>query len=365
MKNVVDDFKDYYPLSLEEKLRVFGDQKTYFIFDTNALLDVYRVGRSLSEKVMKVLKRYEKRIVIPFHVAEEYHKHMLPIIIAYCNKYDDVAHKLTMDDLLKGVIKDFELNDYPVIKDALKRNIGNVLKRFVSEMKNERNYLQDQISSWELQNSISAFLDGKILEGLSEDELKNIYETEGQTRYNEKTPPGYKDNGNTENPYGDLIIWKEILKFAKEHQKASIIFVSRDLKEDWISIIHGKKCGPRIELLKEFHKENPNTLLFYSLSEFIKYANTGSNILDDKDIQSVTDYTATTEGNEVKNQSIITQRPNYTEILSDQEVQNLLLLSLLRRRYEKNQDVSSLITQEQPQRNEVPKDNSDDSEDEL
>lgn len=327
---VTEKFKDYYPISSEEKNRVFNDEHTYFVFDTNALLDIYRVGQSLSSKIMKILKKYENRIIIPYHVANEYHENLLSVLVGFCNKYDSIANNLTLEALLKGVTKDFELDKYPFIRDALKRNCGDGLKKMGIEMKKEHKFLQKQISSWDLQNNIASFLDDKILEGFSKEEIETI-EKEGADRYKKLIPPGHEDKNKVTNQYGDLIIWKEILKFAKEHPTSSIVFVSRDLKEDWITHIQGKKWGPRVELLKEFHKINPNTLLMYTLSEFVKYANTGTNILDDNDIQSVTKYTNIMDSQSGSTIQDITTSNRPNSIISDTDIKNLLLLSMLRR----------------------------------
>lgn len=330
MKKVAEDFKDYYPISQEEKMRVFKDKKTYFVFDTNALLDIYRVGKSLSSKIMKILENYKDQIVIPFHVAEEYHDNMLSVIIGYSNKYDYLAKNLSLEVLSKGVISEYELDKFPFIRDTLKRCLGDVPKQFAKEMQKEYKFLHSQLSTWNLQNNIASFLDNKILQGFSKEKIAEI-EKDGAERYKLHIPPGHEDKDKTTNKYGDLIIWKELLEFANGHQDSSIVLVSRDLKEDWITKIHGKKWGPRVELLKEFHEKNPNTLLMYTLVDFIRYANTDTNILDDKEMQSVEDYTSSAETTSKTTDQINAGNVNFSKVLSDKDLQNLLLLSLLRR----------------------------------
>ena len=47
-----------------------------------------------------------------------------------------------------------------------------------------------------------------------------------------------------------MIVWKQIIRKAADTSK-DVIFVSDDLKEDWMLEFRGKKYGPRKELIKE------------------------------------------------------------------------------------------------------------------
>ncbi len=84
-----------------------------------------------------------------------------------------------------------------------------------------------------------------------------------------------KDNNNLNNAYGDLVIWKEIIKFAKNTNK-DIIFVSSDRKDDWWNILLGKTIGPRVELRKEFSNETDQRFHMYEMSNFINQYETYS-----------------------------------------------------------------------------------------
>ncbi len=91
------------------------------------------------------------------------------------------------------------------------------------------------------------FFDGKVGEGFYNEDIDKI-KKEGESRYKTKTPPGYCDgNQKQDNEYGDLFIWKEIIRYAKENDK-DVIFVTQDVKEDWWFKEKGKTIGPRYEL---------------------------------------------------------------------------------------------------------------------
>ena len=82
-------FPLFYHLSEREKKALFRAKDCYFVFDTNALLDIYRLGKETAEKVLQVFDKFKDRIIIPKHVACEYHNNMLDIITEIHAKYDN------------------------------------------------------------------------------------------------------------------------------------------------------------------------------------------------------------------------------------------------------------------------------------
>ncbi len=69
--------------------------------------------------------------------------------------------------------------------------------------------------------------------------------------------------------FGDLVIWKELIKYSKDNEK-NILFVSNDRKEDWCQKVNGIDLGPRKELLKEFKKETKNHFYSLTINNFIQ-----------------------------------------------------------------------------------------------
>ena len=98
---------------------------------------------------------------------------------------------------------------------------------------------------------------------------------EGEVRYRNLVPPGYEDAPPFESKkkglqrYGDLIVWKEILRYAKEKKKP-VLFVCNDLKNDYYHYEGRKSTNiPRHELIKEFQDETGQLFWMYSLKDFI------------------------------------------------------------------------------------------------
>ena len=285
-------FPLYYHLTEEEKLRLFKSKDCYFVFDTNALLDIYRLGKETADKVLRLLVKFKDRIIIPRHVAKEYHDNMLNIITEIYTKYRNFLKNNSTEMMMQQMMSTFDVTNSPSIKRKMNKHIEPAIKRFLKDVRGEQEYILNQFKTWELQNKLSEALGGMLLDGFTDEELTKL-EEEGNVRYAREIPPGYKDKTKDSNKYGDLIIWKEILRFAKE-KSCSIIFVSRDLKEDWLQELHGMMCGPRQELLEEFKQYSKNGDFYvYTLDQFIGLANEGGNVLDKNDISELKEIVAT------------------------------------------------------------------------
>ena len=69
--------------------------------------------------------------------------------------------------------------------------------------------------------------------------------------------------------YGDLIIWKEILRYSSV-QKKTIILICNDKKEDWFNADKKSELeSPRHELLKEFNDCVGSQIWIFTLVQFI------------------------------------------------------------------------------------------------
>ena len=96
------------------------------------------------------------------------------------------------------------------------------------------------------------FDDTKVGEPFPEADLMNLYE-EADKRYQRSQAPGFMDvkDKKDERKYGDFILWKQILNFAKKESRP-IIFVTGEKKEDWWIKRRGEIVSPREDLRREF-----------------------------------------------------------------------------------------------------------------
>lgn len=166
---------------------------------------------------------------------------------------------------------------------------------------------------------------------MDETELNKLKE-EGKNRYEKSVPPGFKDDKKKNSPtddhnaYGDLIIWKQIMSYAKE-KKTGIVYVTHDQKPDWWNIVKGKTIGPRTELRKEFYVETNQEFHMYSMHGFIHtYNKMNENPID----KSAVDEVIGLEKSDLVNREISNHGGSLSEkiaVLEDtiQKIQNRIL----------------------------------------
>lgn len=243
-------------------------EKGLFVFDTNVLLDFYRYSNETVQELFKIMNVIQDRIWIPYQVSKEYHKNLTSIVAEQVRKYDQSLKTLSS---FKKQIE--EKRNHPFIEDDLNDEVDKFCEKFDSVLNDKKNEIKDFIVSNPIKEQIADLFISKIGDEFSLEELKAIFK-DGEERYRDKIPPGYMDDKKKPFPdkYGDLIIWKEILKKNFEIEQP-IIFITRDTKEDWFLNEMGLTISPRPELIAEFIKSKPSLFYCYTTSSFLKYAN--------------------------------------------------------------------------------------------
>ena len=167
------------------------------------------VFKELTEDVFKVLEHLKEQIRIPYHVAEEYTKNIHEVLNKQLQTIKDSRSNFD------GIVKTFESKrSHPYLSKDSTDLIGLLKDQVEKDFKDQEDYIKDQLIHGNYQNRMAEILEGKVLEPFSLEEIQAI-QADGATRYENKIPPGYKDANKSDNRYGDLINWKEILRFAK------------------------------------------------------------------------------------------------------------------------------------------------------
>lgn len=265
MKNIVREFIE--PTN-EEKQELW--QKAVFVFDTNVLLNLYRYSAKTRDSLLAAFESFKDRVWIPYQVAYEYMRKRCDVIYETVQRYDQFRKEI--EDFTNKAVNNLRLlpNDDEI--SDLKRYLFKWL-----DGNKDRNLLVLSAEEDEILNKILKIFNGKVGELIDDSELSIIKE-EGEKRYAKSIPPGYKDDkkiknqNDDNNAYGDLIIWKQIIKYAKENN-VGIVYVTHDQKEDWWNIAKGKTIGPRIELRREFFEETQQKFHMYSMNGFISTYN--------------------------------------------------------------------------------------------
>ena len=123
-----------------------------------------------------------------------------------------------------------------------------------------------------LEKLLLLFDDSKVGKPFDEQTLPDLYK-EADDRYKLLKPPGFKDakEKEDERKYGDFILWKQILEFAKKESRP-IIFVTGEKKEDWWVKKNNKIISPHVELRREFHEYVHQPFWMYQTQDFLQKA---------------------------------------------------------------------------------------------
>lgn len=263
----------------EENIRYLWSN-CVFVLDTNVLLNAYRYSPKLRNGLIDTLTKISDRIWIPYQVIMEYYENKPSVISGEINNYENIKKiipeaKTAIEDQIK---KNNLLRKHSACAEITKTLQDKLEQRF-KEIDTD---LQDIIKKYPTRDDFESFndiiiklLDGKVGKPYSVEKLEQISQ-EGSTRCKLRLPPGYEDIKDKDKhgirKYGDIIIWFQIIDFAKENKKP-IIFISEDLKEDWWWSPSKSTLGPRPELIQEFKSRTDTIFYMYSMDQFMKYAN--------------------------------------------------------------------------------------------
>jgi hypothetical protein len=265
-------FPGYYFPTENEFSDLWGN--CIFVFDANVLLNLYRYSPETREELFGILQDNSDRLWLPHQAALEYQRNRLLVIQQTADAYEGIQK------LLEDSLKKFE-NDlhslvgkgrHPFVNENyLIEKVSDLFSELREDLVKLSQSHPDLIEDDPIQKTITDLFEGKVGSPYATDQLTSIYR-EGKERYEKKIPPGYLDNEKDEpKKYGDLILWHQIIDFAKL-QKHSIILVTDDRKDDWWKKIKGQTIGPQPELIQEIVIETGILFYMYSADPFMEKA---------------------------------------------------------------------------------------------
>lgn len=265
-----EGFEYYFKPQKEIRERVF---KTGIVaFDTNTLLDFYRVNPETRDDLKTIFVSCESRIWIPNFVANEFYKNRIGVIhrqMQCCTEFNDEIGKL------KGKIEQLveQTRAFPHFSKNEFSQIETAISKFLLKSEADRSSLHRLLSDDTILEFIEACFRGKVGPKLTDQEMKEI-ELEAKKRFAEKVPPGYADLKEKEKagkwPYGDYVVWSQLIKHAAKEQR-DLVFVTNDNKDDWWDIREGKTLDFRSELREEFTRLTKGlTLEIYTMPGFVE-----------------------------------------------------------------------------------------------
>lgn len=189
-------------------------------------------------EVMNLLNsiKLEQRLCIPSWVIHEYNHHI--------KKRDDLLFfpfkKISKE--IEPRLKLIEQHSKLIIDNNYLRGSQYDNKDlFLSELKETTNKLRALLKALtssrnknldEIQDQIEELISNCVLErNLNELMIKSS--ALAGSRAKNRVPPGFLDEGKTENEYGDYIIWQEILLTCRDREKSALL-ITNDIKPDWV-----------------------------------------------------------------------------------------------------------------------------------
>lgn len=224
---------------LEDLLK---DDNCHVFIDTNIISQLYRLNEKARESFYSWVSSCGDRFHIPNWSVHEYSKRVTS------KKTTDYLSELTkaktyskelnnISKFIKGYVGDSMLvgseydskrlqmfDDIEVVNQKFTKIANAINKRLEEHQQNVHKEVLDKLEHHTLDSNIY-------------DIIGNLW-LEHDVRFDGKIPPGFKDSEKENNRIGDLIIWKEILGYCRQHalteDKAKVIFISRDVKPDMV-----------------------------------------------------------------------------------------------------------------------------------
>ena len=278
---------------------------TIIVMDTNVWLGLYKIPIPALNIILASLNELENKIWVPNQVSTEFYRNVPQHKEEFLRKYSvissDASEKLTaaknsISQSLKNI--SFGSDEIESIKKEFEENVRNAIKKFKSDLTPINEKYKKEIAELQLPNLIEELFEGSYKKcsnvPLTRFELIRIFE-EGNLRFKYNLGPGKTDKGKkiqqdksiskenewhgNKSKYGDLIIWKEILKKI-EGNEVNLLFIEDEKKADWWESYTDRKIA--VELVQEFHsvtKDNSKFIMM-SFSDFLTTYNSQLELLE-------------------------------------------------------------------------------------
>jgi hypothetical protein len=268
--NMRQQFAGHFRLTNDEIAGMW--KEAMFVFDTNALLNLYRYTDNTRDELFGLMDALREQIHVPYQVMHEFFANRYSVISQEVNAYKDLE-KIFSDahDGLKTNLGKYSRHSHIDTVKLLKEveraflDLRKQVKRTGEEHPNlvtREDHVIDRLVK---------ILDGKVGAKPSP-EVRKEAEQWATTRIDNMVPPGYADKKKDgDRKLGDALIWREILELARTKQRP-VIFVTDDVKEDWWLRVLGKTVSPLPQLKQEIFDIAGKPFHMYQVEQFMKYA---------------------------------------------------------------------------------------------
>lgn len=272
------DFQGYYRPAPETWTAAYTAGTV--VLDTNALLDLYRLSPRARDELLAVLTAMRDRLFVPHQVATEFHRRRIDAVAA---RQGEFAQSLTELQEIHGRAKslvrraahrahggDADAADVlTAVADAVDRVAG-----FLEAVSEEYDLDPDELTaagSDPVLARLEAILKDRVGRRPAAEVLKADL-AEGARRAKDGLPPGFKDAGKKDNPFGDYLWWAEALRHAVAAPKPVLLVCNDVAKGDWTYELRGFRIGPHPALVDEMRSAAGADLLLCTTSQLLSHA---------------------------------------------------------------------------------------------
>lgn len=250
-------------------------QTASICLDTNALINLFRYSTTTCDEWLDALEAIKGRLILPHQVGIEFYRNLPGLPKGLDQEYTKVETALSSQKKHFVTAMEYARGRHPAFADEkLEEKAKSLLEQLDTLLSEAKREYKESLGHPEqidtLSKRVEDLFDKTTLTGFTRAKLMQIY-AEGAHRYELLIPPGFEDAKQKPGyrKYGDLVIWKELLRYAKKNHK-SVILVTADDKDDWWDGTKGKRKGPRQELREEFHEKTGQEFYAYSPQQFLK-----------------------------------------------------------------------------------------------
>jgi DNA polymerase IIIc chi subunit len=246
-----------------------------FVVDANVLLNLYRYSTETRRELERALSSVKEQLFVPHQAAKEFLKNRLAVTASQAEEYTKAIR--TIIDLTSVLSNK---KKHPFLPETELPKFTEQVNKLIEQLQAQQTTLLNRLTNDEILEFVQSMFEKKTGAPFDDAALAAIA-SEGDKRYQEEIPPGYKDgkkdaSGDPYRKYGDLIVWKQLINKAKAESKP-VIFVTDDKKEDWWLEQSGRTIGPRTELREEFISEVSKDFWMYTVDKFIQEVARSSN----------------------------------------------------------------------------------------
>ncbi|MFD2519211.1 PIN-like domain-containing protein [Salinimicrobium flavum] len=243
---------DLYSANIKDEISF--NTNTPIFLDTNILLRYYSISFTAREKLYEFIEENKQRIVLTSQVQYEFLKNRENVIQSF---FEQVTNRIPKDfnseivNKMKAFLDNHKivLKDYPFVETEInkhKQKLEILLEKLNETSEEKRINYNDLI----IKDKFLKLLESCIIyDDLTEEEIEKIkkdfdtlsnnFSKEGlDSAYNKPNFvfPGMGDiKLKPEDPYGDYIIFHEIMKYSKEKETNTVFLTFDNTKGDWMT----------------------------------------------------------------------------------------------------------------------------------